>query len=94
MFFAINKFKILSNLNEIQKISDYTLRQEKLLDLAQTLKLGIECKTLNSEDLFDESEIIKKLKKAHKDFVSNFFAAIGFILILLSGVFAILRSFN
>jgi hypothetical protein len=90
----VKKFKIPSKLNEIQKISDPDHRLQKLLALVQTMDISFEDKENNSKGSRDESVIIKELRKAHKEFVSSFFAAIGFVLILLSGISAVVRSFN
>ncbi len=90
----MKKFKIPSKLNEIQKISDPDRRLQKILALADIMGISLEEKENNSKNSRDESVIIKEIRKAHKEFVSNFFAAIGFVLILLSGISAVVRSFN
>jgi hypothetical protein len=90
----VKKFKIPSKLNEIEKISDPKKRFQKLLDLAKIMGVTLENIEEKQEDLLDESTAIKEIRKAHKEFVSNFFAVVGFIMILLSGISAVVRSFS
>jgi len=90
----VKKFKIPSKLNKIQKISDPEDRFQELLDLAKTMDIALDNKEENQEELLDEPATIKEIRKAHKEFVSNFFAIIGFILILLSGISSVVRSFS
>jgi hypothetical protein len=92
--FAVKKFKIPSKLNEIQKISDPEKRFHKLLDLAKTMDIAVDNIEGKQEDLLDESTAIKEIRMAHKEFVSNFSAAVGFALILLSGIWSVVRSFS
>jgi len=91
---AVKKFKIPSKLNEVQKISDPEKRFQKLLDLAKIMDIALDNIEEKQEDLMDESTVTKEIRKAHKEFVSNFSAAVGFVLILLSGIWSVVRSFT
>jgi cytoskeletal protein RodZ len=90
----VKKFKIPSKLNEIQKISDPEVRFQELLDLAKIMDIALDNMDEEQEDLMDESTVTKEVRKAHKEFVSNFSAAVGFALILLSGIWSVVRSFS
>lgn len=90
----MKKFKILSKLNEIQKISDPEKRFQELLDLAKIMDITFDDIEEKKEELLDEPTAIKEIRKAHKEFVSNFSAAVGFALILLSGIWSVVRSFS
>lgn len=90
----MKKFKIPSKLSEIQKISDPEKRFQRLLGLAKGMDIALDSEEGEQESLLDESEVIKEIRKAHKEFVSNFFAIVGFIMILLSGISAVVRSFS
>ena len=90
----MKKFKIPSKLNEIQRISDPEKRFQKLLDLAKIMDIDLDNMEGKQEDLLDESMAIKEIRKSHKEFVSNFSAAVGFALILLSGIWSVVRSFS
>ena len=90
----MKKFKIPSKLNGIEKISDPEKRFQKLLDLAKIMGVALENIEEKQEDLLDESTAIKEIRKAHKEFVSNFSAAVGFALIILSGIWSVVRSFS
>lgn len=90
----MKKFKIPSKLNEIDTVADPEKRFQKLLELAQTMDIDLDGIERNEENVLDEATAIKEIRKAHKEFVSNFSAAVGFILILLSGIWSVVRSFS
>ncbi len=90
----MKKFKIPSKLNEIQKVSDPEKRFQELLGLAKVMDIPLDDIEDGQEGLLNESVVIREIRKAHKEFVSNFFAIVGFIMILLSGVSAVIRSFT
>ncbi len=90
----MKKFKIPSRLNEIYKISDPEKRLQSLLGLAEIMNINLDDIKQSEDDLLDESTVIKEIRKAHKEFVSNFSATIGFVLILLSGIWSVVRSFS
>jgi hypothetical protein len=90
----MKKFKIPSKLNEIEKISDPEKRFQKLLDLAKIMDITLDNIDGKEEGLLDEPMAVKEIRKTHKEFVSNFFAVVGFIMILLSGISAVVRSFS
>jgi hypothetical protein len=90
----MKKFKIPFKLNEIQKISDPEKRFQELMNLAKTMDVVLYIIEEKQEGLLGETMVIKEIRKAHKEFVSNFFAVVGFIMILLSGISAVVRSFS
>ena len=90
----MKKFQIPSKLNKIGKISDPEKSFQKLLDLARTMNINLDSVVRDENGFLEKAEVIKKIRSAYKEFISKFFAVVGFIMISLSGISAIIRSFS
>tara|TARA_B100000686_G_C16742445_1_gene947410 strand:+ start:1358 stop:1618 length:261 start_codon:yes stop_codon:yes gene_type:complete len=83
-------FRIPKKLDEIKSLRSEVKRLKALTDLAHEIGLVTSCLDLKPSS---ENEWIEFLRKAHKDFLNRLLATIGFLLILISGMVAVWRSF-
>lgn len=87
----MSKFRVLQRLKKIKGF-DECQRVEALVSLANELEID-ENQWLSFElEKNTENLLIQLIRKKHQDYVTKLLVKIGFILILLSGFWSIMKS--
>jgi len=89
----MNLFQIPKILEGIKSMDDPEARIESIRHLAEKLDVEIEREKARAFNNIDEGELIGLIQKKYKEFISKILALLGFIMISISGVLAIWRSF-
>ncbi len=89
----MNLFQIPKILEGNKSMDDPEDRIEYIRNLAEKLDVEIEREKARAFNNIDEGELIGLIQKKYKEFISKILALLGFIMISISGVLAIWRSF-